>query len=111
MLCSHVKKFIYLKTIKTAGTSIEMFLERVCCPPELYVETQSRRELITDHGVIGSRGNKIPGSRFPSHLAAGKVRERLGEEVWNAYYKFCAIRNPYDKVVSRFWHWLEEQGE
>ncbi len=26
MLCSHTKKFVYLKTLKTAGTSVEIFL-------------------------------------------------------------------------------------
>ena len=32
MLISHQYKFI-IKTVKTAGTSVEAFLEPFCCPP------------------------------------------------------------------------------
>src|SRR5437764_6696808 len=107
MLCSHKKKFIYLKTKKTAGTSIEVFFERFCSPPELYVQSRARDELITDDGIIGSRGD-VASSRFFNHMRAAKVRELLGNEVWSTYYKFCAIRNPFDKVVSSFWMKLNE---
>nr|WP_255718903.1 sulfotransferase family 2 domain-containing protein [Rubrivivax benzoatilyticus] len=103
MLCSHIKKFIYLKTKKTAGTSTEIFFEKSCCPPSLYVESHARQELVTDAGIIGYRGPDQRGSTYFHHMTASQVRSLLGEDVWQSYFKFCVMRNPYDKVVSMFW--------
>ena len=36
MLVSHSKKFIFLKTMKTAGASVEIYLERYCVPLDAY---------------------------------------------------------------------------
>ncbi len=36
-------------------------------------------------------------------MSASKVRDALGSETFDSYFKFCVIRNPYDKMVSRFW--------
>jgi hypothetical protein len=108
MLCSHKKKFIYLKTLKTAGTSVEIFFEKYCHPLETYSENHATNELITEDGIIGYRGSKPDLERFYNHMPAAKVRELLGESIWNSYYKFCVIRNPFDKVVSMFWMSLSE---
>ncbi len=35
MICSHVHKFVFIKTTKTASTSIEMGLERFCGPQDI----------------------------------------------------------------------------
>lgn len=32
------------------------------------------------------------------------VKARIGDEIWNNYFKFCIERNPWDKVVSLY-HW------
>ena len=39
MLVSHARKFIYTKTLKTAGTSVEVFLEPYCRPPAKWLNT------------------------------------------------------------------------
>jgi hypothetical protein len=109
MLCSHVKKFIYLKTIKTAGTSVEIFFEKYCCPPQIYSESHATNEIITEDGIIGYRGGNPDGARFYNHMPAENVRELLGDDIWNSYYKFCVVRNPFDKVVSMFWMRLNEE--
>jgi hypothetical protein len=36
-------------------------------------------------------------------MPAAELREKIGKEMFDRYYKFCAIRNPFDKVVSHFW--------
>jgi hypothetical protein len=36
MLISHVCRFIFLKTLKTAGTSVEIYLEPYCVDPKSY---------------------------------------------------------------------------
>lgn len=103
MLCSHIKKFIFLKTMKTAGTSAEIFFERHCVPPHIYEESHCTSEIVSDHGVIGYRGGEAGQSTYYNHMPAVMVRDRLGAEIWESYFKFCTIRNPYDKVVSMFW--------
>jgi hypothetical protein len=82
MLCSHLKRFIYLKTMKTAGTSVEVFFERFCCPRDGYIETHERDELVCAEGVVGARGANVAGATFYNHMSAARVRELLGEEVW-----------------------------
>jgi hypothetical protein len=108
MLCSHTSRFIYLKTVKTAGTSVEILFERFCCPSGLYSEQHTTDELITTDGIIGFRGSNPAGAAFYNHMSATSARDLLGDEVWRNYFKFCAVRNPFDKVVSMFWFMLSD---
>lgn len=34
------------------------------------------------------------------HYTAKETKERVGEDVWNKYFKFGFIRNPYDRLLS-----------
>lgn len=106
MLVSHRHRFIYLKTRKTAGTSVEIYFEPFCWNPAIpFVEQHQRDEEVTEWGIIGSRGMPVEGRTWINHLPASGIRELIGEEIFNRYYKFCVIRNPFDKAVSGFWFW------
>lgn len=108
MLISHICRFIYLKTKKTAGTSVEIYFEPYCIDPKLYTgERHIRDQIVSSWGVVGSRGS-ADGLWF-NHMSGERVRELSGAEVWNSYRKFCVVRNPFDKVVSWFWH-VASQG-
>lgn len=37
-------------------------------------------------------------------MPAADIKAQLGEDVWNDYFKFCVVRNPFDKCVSAFEH-------
>jgi hypothetical protein len=104
MLCSHSKRFLYFKTKKTAGTSVEIYFEPYCLPPESWQPEHARRETVSAHGIIGSRmeGRRGTDTWF-NHMPAAQVRERITPVLFDAYFKFCVIRNPFDKMVSRFW--------
>lgn len=103
MLISHICKFIYLKTRKTGGTSVEIFFEPYCVDPKLYAgERHAREQLVSSWGIVGSRGSA--NAAWSNHMSGERVHELAGEEVWNSYRKFCVVRNPFDKVVSWFWH-------
>ena len=103
MLLSHQRRFIYLKTVKTGGTSVEIYFEPYCVDPELYRgEQHNRPAIVSDWGLAGERGS-ADGTWY-NHMPASRVRELVGEEVWNGYFKFCVVRNPFDKVVSQFWY-------
>lgn len=104
MLVSHSHKFIYTKTVKTGGTSVESYFERFCMPGDEWTESHWRYEHVSESGIVGHRGPNMPGNcGWWNHMSARLIRQRVGEEIWNGYLKFCVIRNPYDKVISAFY--------
>lgn len=104
MLISHRHRFIYTKTVKTAGTSVEIYFEEACIPPGSdIVRGHGIAETVTEAGVIGYRGVDPGESRWYNHLPASNIRELVGPEIWDSYFKFCVIRNPFDKLVSLWW--------
>jgi hypothetical protein len=106
MLISHSAKFIYLKTLKTASTSVEIYFEPYCVDPKNYSgDRHERAEEVSSWGVVGARRAKS--ATWFNHMSARQVLDRVGSEVWECYYKFCTIRNPFDKAVSYFWHDLD----
>lgn len=42
------------------------------------------------------------------HASASEIRKKVGEKVWNEYYKFSFIRNPWEKLVSSY-HYNHEK--
>ncbi|MCH9806943.1 MAG: sulfotransferase family protein [Alphaproteobacteria bacterium] len=111
-LVSYRKKFIFLKTSKTAGTSIEGFLERYCLPPGEFAPQHARPETITEAGIIGARPGRTTGNpRFWSHMSAEELKGQVGDDLWEEYYKISVVRDPYDKVVSSFFFIARKSGE
>jgi hypothetical protein len=104
MLVSHERQFIYLKTRKTASTSVEIYFEPWCVPEGSTADVQHRQESrISTSGIVGCRGSNTAGKTWYNHMPAENIRELLGDALWARYFKFCLIRNPFDKVVSQFW--------
>lgn len=102
MLVSHRKRFVYTKTVKTAGTSVESFFEPHCMADGEWQRTHARPEYVSESGIIGYRGNDARGARWWNHMPAARIREQLGRDAWDSYFKFCVVRNPYEKLVSGF---------
>jgi len=103
MLVSHRHRFIYTKTLKTAGTSVESYFEPYCMPEGEWTMTHFRKEYSSASGIIGQRGpDSVSGAKWYNHMPARQIREQLGEPAWSTYYKFCVIRNPYEKMISYF---------
>ncbi|RMH18328.1 MAG: hypothetical protein D6698_07185 [Gammaproteobacteria bacterium] len=104
MLVSHRKKFIYTKTAKTAGTSVELFFEPYCLPANSISHSHERGTYVGESGIVGYRGRNSFGHKWFNHMPAYRIKQLLGEEVWEEYFKFCVIRNPFDRLVSAFYH-------
>lgn len=104
MLVSHRHRFIYTKTYKTGGTSVESYFEPFCMAPGEWTLAHERGEYVSEHGIIGYRGAHRPENcRWWNHLPAERIRAQLGEAIWNAYFKFCVVRNPFDKLISAYY--------
>lgn len=103
MLLSHKHKFIYIKSIKTAGTSTEIFLEPYCISN--IQETHGRLMTYTDEGIIGSRMmQKIAErSQFYNHMNPVEIKNIIGEDTFNSYKKIINVRNPFDMIVSHYY--------
>jgi hypothetical protein len=105
MLVSHRHRFIYTKTAKTAGTSVEVYFEPFCIDePSNSNVAHGGPARVSGAGIIGYRGPRRPSDCvWWNHMPAADIKRLLGDETWNAYFKFCVIRNPYDKVISFFY--------
>ena len=92
MIISHKFRFIFIKTIKTAGTSIETWLSGRCGPDDVFTPVIPAEP--------GHQPRNFAG--FHNHMSAWRVRQALPPATWNSYFKFCVERNPWDKTVSDF---------
>ena len=102
MLISHINQFIYTKTAKTAGTSVESYFEKFCMPEDEWEFSHARDEYVSKEGIIGYRGNDARGKKWVNHMSALEIRNNIGNSIWNSYFKFCVIRKyPLDFFV--FW--------
>jgi hypothetical protein len=118
MLISHRYKFIYTKTVKTAGTSVEAYFERFCLPDgDERVPTDARDEHESTAGIVGYRGKLrekprwyqyrgrlVANPKWFNHMSAALIRRQIGAEIWDSYFKFSVVRNPFDKAISAFEH-------
>lgn len=43
------------------------------------------------------------------HVTTRAFRKMIPGEEWASYFKFCFVRNPWDRVVSNF-HWQKSKG-
>ena len=107
MILSHKHKFIFIKTNKTAGTSVEIALSRFCGPDDIITPiSEVDEKMRLDLGYRGAQnyGKREDGKPlFYNHMSAKEIRELVGREVWKEYYKFTIERNPWDRVISLFY--------
>lgn len=109
MLVSHRYQFIFLKTKKTASTTTEIFFERFCLPGGFdYKEEHHRHQLVTEAGIIGSRGSGK--DEYYNHMPAAELKEKLGAAIFDSYIKIANVRNPFDSLVSDFYFNKPDMG-
>ena len=124
MIISHKHKFIFLKTSKTAGTSIEIALSKFCGKDDIITPISKEDErLRTNLGYRGPQNYQFSCSdynlmdymnyifkfrkrrkkEFYNHINSKEIKKTIHNSCWDNYYKFCFERNPWDKVVSQYY--------
>ncbi len=122
MIYSRLNNFLFLKTRKTAGTSVELALRAVCGPRDIItpVDEQGPSDVTEQnylmrrpdwrlkHRIRWTLGLRAP--RFspyipiPDHIHAADARRLVGPKAFDAAYRFSIERNPWDRQVSNyFW--------
>ncbi len=101
MIISHKYRFIFIKTAKTAGTSIEVYLSQFCGPEDIVTPIFPK--------VEPHRPRNHESGGFYNHMTALELRDRLAPEIWSGYHKFCVERNPWDKTLSHY-HMLKARA-
>lgn len=123
MIISHKHKFIFVKTRKTAGTSLQEALDRICGPDDITTPTGISDESYRPRNYKGLV-NPLPYllakpqqhrkrrilkrtvtcERIFDHMLLSELMALPEAQQWSSYFKFCLERNPWDKTVSRyFW--------
>lgn len=137
MIVSHKHQFIFIKTKKTAGTSVELFLAPFCGPEDVISplgedggdqQPQNHTGLFNpfpEWAYILANHEHIPKPKaafrqvlkdlkrqrkFYNHIPAYRMRNRLGKAVFDSYYKFCIERNPWDKTISHYF-WVSRNNQ
>lgn len=100
MIISHRHKFIFMKSYKTAGTSVEVGLQPFCDSGDILGPLEKFRKQ-SDETPYRDRGKSR--RRLPRHAAPIQILKYLGPEKWAEYFRFTIVRNPWDTFVSSWW--------
>jgi len=104
MLISYNHKFIFFHIAKVAGISIRNALKEYSQEPEAFKVKRPPKKL----------PNNKPNpfyemwKSFLLHAKAKEAKTELPEEVYNNFYKFAFVRNPWDWQVSMYHFILKE---
>jgi hypothetical protein len=108
MIISHTHRYLFLKSVKTAGTSIEAAMSQSC----------SGNDVVTPLGDFSHNRDETGGAlhramnadalpwwdkeTIGQHVGATLMKRHLPPEIWQDYLKFSIARNPWDRMVSLF---------
>lgn len=134
MIVSYEHNYIFIKTGKVAGTSVEMALSRFCGPRDIvtpiYPPDEIERKpparhaqnfstdpaLERQHADLADRADldalwkvqrELQGKTiYTNHMAASNIREKIGDAFWRSAFKFTIERHPYERVISTALWWI-----
>ena len=103
MLASRDPPFLFIHVDKAAGSSIQHALQPYA-PCRL--DSRLRRRLVW-LGGINRFFNLHCVLEFPVHASARTVNKCLPPDLYDRLFKFAFVRNPWDRLVSRYAYLLQ----
>ena len=113
MIISHKYKFIFIKTRKTAGTTIEYNISKYLgkndiIPPSnqsVYLSQNYIYDTKISKFLKKVKLNKISRTfenKFSEHEHAFDLKKKINRNFFDSYFKFCVEREPVDKCISYY---------
>lgn len=121
MIISHKHKFIFVKTKKTAGTTIEIALSKICGEEDIITPINPEDEILRkSFGGKTAQNYQIPFIKYTfkdwlrflvkrkkkyyfNHMTALEIKQYLPKNIWDEYFIFCFERHPFTKVYSHYY--------
>lgn len=129
MIICYRHGFVFIKTRKTAGSSLEIALSRLCGPGDVVTRLPAEEEEVRrmeggygpanhDKRVTQYRPREFwkrlrhgqPATRFSNHAGLATARELVDPREWSRLLCITPERNPWDKAVSRY-YWQKRRWE
>ena len=111
MIASFAHDFIFVKTRKVGGTSVEIVLSSWCSGRDICTPITPEDEAI--RARFGGQPRNFRGAgggvAFYNHMPAADICEAL-PGLWPRAFKFAVDRHPYEKVLSRAWWNIGRRG-
>ncbi len=124
MLASYLHNFIFIKTQKTGGTTVETVFASFCGPEDIVAPLGWSDEMARGNGkpicrnfaatpelekemiaaMIRHDGSNRGARKilnFYAHMEAAEIKSKLPPDFWAKALKFTIERHPYEKAVSK----------
>ena len=112
MILSHKHKYIFIKSFKTASTSLEIALSKFCDKEDIITPLKNEDEIIRKNKGYNGPQNYNDKLVFHEHMPASEIKSKINLDIWSKYFKFTVVRNPFNQIVSAFyWHNKSKENE
>lgn len=118
MVISHSQRYIFVHIAKCGGTTVTDLMVPNLAKGDIIIDGRNPQFVGRPIETLLSRGRwKLPlvkGLRkrhkigeLTKHAFAKDIAAAVGDSIWNEYYTFSFIRNPWDRCVSAYF-WIRK---